>query len=468
MRCLGKSSNSGLSLIDVTIAIGLISIVCGLALSFGNNLRNVASHTKLEQDVKVINSAAKLFLSNGGSFEGIQNPQQILDRMKSAQAAAQRSSFVGMTGATIDKRTIAVPIKERKAKFAAVWDPSSNQFLIVNDTEAGISRFDLDESLASVEYAEIARNPSLLAYNDQPGWIWKYEERPPTFAGGPSEIPVGSPTDTPPPTSIVNLLAPRIILSEPSFNSSTPEITVTLSNPNPAGSSEIYYSLIPNGESHPPPSTWGLYSGPIITEAASYPGGFEVATFAKSIDPSYLDSDFVDAATSSEFFGIPITGNVVFVVDASRSMRNTFGSKTRFETTIDELVSAIQSLSGDVEFNVAMFDNGVHWTDGSNKLHPANKENKQDMISKVQSVKTGGGTNYSAALSLPLNYSPYPEQVIFLSDGQPNNPNFLDELTTLTNLGIRVNTVGLDTNSTAIAVLKLIADQTGGIPVVIE
>lgn len=468
MKVPQQGRDSGFSLIEATIAIGLLSVVCGLCIFFFGNLRNVAAHTKLEQDVRVINSAAKLFVANGGSFDGIRDPQQILDRMKSAQAAAQRPSFVGMTGATIDKRTVAVPVVGKKAKFAAVWDPSTNQFVIEKDRAAGTSHFDLDDALATVDYADQARDPSILAYSKQPGWIWDYEERPPTYAGGPSVIPVGDTPDTLPPASPIRLLAPRVVLSDTSFDSSTPEITVFINNPNPAGSSQIFYSLIPIGDSHPPPSTWGLYSGSIVTQSSSFPDGFEVATFAKSIDPSFLDSDSVDAATTSEFFNTPAKGNVLFIVDASSSMENSFGSKTRFEATIEELISAIQGLPGNIKFNVAMFDGAVHWTDGSNKLHPANQLTKQNLIDQVEKVKTGSGTNYSAGLSLPATYQPVPDQVIFLSDGKPNNNEFLTELAELVQLGIRVDTIGLSTSSSAVAVLQMIANETGGNMVLID
>ncbi|MEM6280142.1 MAG: vWA domain-containing protein, partial [Verrucomicrobiota bacterium] len=59
-------------------------------------------------------------------------------------------------------------------------------------------------------------------------------------------------------------------------------------------------------------------------------------------------------------------------------------------------------------------------------------------------------------------FSPLPEQVILLSDGEPNDNGFLVELAELVNLGIRVDTVGLNSSGNGRAVLQLIADETGG------
>lgn len=463
MKPVPRQFPSGFSLTEVTIAMGLLAVACALAVLFFGNLRSTAEQAKLQQDVQVLNSAAKVFLANGGSFEGATSPQEVLDRMKTTALASQRPTFVGMTEATIDPRlAVVMASPEEASRSGAIWDASQNRFVIRENVRGGISHFELNEALAEVDYGEHARGASALVYGTDSGWIWDYEERPPTFAGGPTEIPVGNPPDTRPPARPVALLAPRITLSDQAFDSSTPEITIYINNPNPTGSSELFYSLVPSGEDHLPPSVWGAYSGAILTQAATYPDGFVIASYAKSIVPEFLDSSLVDAATTSLFFDTPTTGNVLFIVDASGSMNADFGPKSRFDATIDELISAIRGLPSNIRFNVGMFDRNTHWTDGSFQLHLATQANKQQLISKIESVETGNGTNYSAGLALPLQFTPIPDQVIFLSDGEPNRDDYLNQLQALVQAGVRVDTIGLESNRKAKAVLQRIADETGG------
>lgn len=207
---------------------------------------------------------------------------------------------------------------------------------------------------------------------------------------------------------------------------------------------------------------WGAYSGAFPASAGDYPDGFEVVAYAKSITAAFLDSSQASAATTSSFYGAPALGNVLFIVDASASMGKSFGSMTRFEATIIELVSAIKGLPGNSRFNVAMFDEGIHWTDGTFELHPATQFFKQRLISQVKRLDYDSGTNYSAALSLPPMFKPLPDQVILLSDGEPSDNSFLKELAKLVSLGVRIDTIGLNSSGNGRSVLQLIADETGG------
>ena len=462
MKAIRQTTTAGLTMVEVMITIGLVAVLCSISMLIVGKTKGRVELAKFEQDVTAVNSAAKLFVYNGGSFDGLSDAQEILDRMKSAHTHAARQQFVGISGAMIDKRLVAKSVTGDQADYAAVWDAATKQFVIQKDAQNGIARFDLDESLAEVEFAAHTGNASIMEYDDKPGWVWKYEEKPPTFAEGPTVFPTSETPDTAPPPQPVLLIVPRIVLSSLAFSNSTPEITVTINNPNASSSSTIVYSIVPAGDAHGPASTWGVYGGPLPTQSASYPDGFEVVAYAKSIDAAFLDSGTAAATTTTDFFGSPTVGNVLFVVDASSSMGDSFGSMTRFDATIIELVSAIRGLPGNIKFNVALFDQGIHWTDGTFKLHPANLLFKDRLISQVEKLSYDRGTNYSAALSLPTMYNPIPDQVILLSDGEPNNNSFLNELAKLVELGVRVDTIGLNSSGNGRAVLQLIADETGG------
>ena len=75
-----QRGNRGLSMIEVLLTVVLISVIGGVAFLVSGSVQERVDRTKLEQDIKVINSAAKLFVANGGSFDGLTQPQQILDR----------------------------------------------------------------------------------------------------------------------------------------------------------------------------------------------------------------------------------------------------------------------------------------------------------------------------------------------------------------------------------------------------
>ncbi len=143
-------------------------------------------------------------------------------------------------------------------------------------------------------------------------------------------------------------------------------------------------------------------------------------------------------------------------------MTKFFGSKTRFEATIIKLVSAIQEQPNNIKFNVAFFDEGIHWTDGTFKLRPANQLKKQNLVTQVAKLNNSSGTDYTAAVSLPPMLNPLPDQGILLSDGEPRDNRFLNQLKTLFLLGIQVDTIGPNAPGNGKVVLPFFADETGG------
>jgi hypothetical protein len=187
-------------------------------------------------------------------------------------------------------------------------------------------------------------------------------------------------------------------------------------------------------------------------------------TYARSLDTSrWKDSGSAEAKTEATFFGIPLKEAVLFVVDASGSMNNGFGGITRFQAVIKELIGAIDSLEPNQAFNVALFDGGIHWTDGSWTLQEGTQENIDSMIAVLKTMNTDRGTNYEAALNLPMMYTPRPAQVIFLSDGAPTGGyDYSDEVQALANNGIRVDCVGIALDSSTLSNLEAIAGATGG------
>lgn len=262
---------------------------------------------------------------------------------------------------------------------------------------------------------------------------------------------------------LIALDPPSIGLSDNSFSMLSPTITVALTDNNAAGLSDLYYDLKDPSASYQPVQFWQPYTGPFTVSAVDYIDGFDVITYAKARDLNlYEHSDNTEAETFADFFGVPVTGDVLLVIDASSSMEASFGSGTRFSAVSQAASQMIPTLRPTQKFNVAMFDAGVHWTDGTFRLHNAVPPKAPRMAAQVLTINSGSGTNYEAALGLPLQYNPAPETVLFLTDGEPSSGDYSGELAALANAGVTVQVLGIELDSRARAIVESIANATGG------
>ncbi len=259
------------------------------------------------------------------------------------------------------------------------------------------------------------------------------------------------------------LLSPPVItLSGTEFNEDSTSVSFDIENPNPAGSSELHYIISVPSATLPNRSNWKEFIGGGAIQYDDYPKGFTITAYAKSLDTLlYIDSPNAQRVVTSSFFGIPLDQDVLIILDASSSMNQNYGGESRYEAVVNETVRAIGHLGNNVKFNVAMFDGGIHWTDGSWKLHPANQHNKDSLISQISVVDNDSGTNYAVGLSLPLMFKPIPKTVIFLSDGEPSG-NYSSEVSALQTAGVAVSTIGIGLDADSAANLEAIATSLGG------
>ncbi len=579
--------DSAISMVEVLVTVAVIAIIAAIAIPSYSIVVNGTSASKLETDVLEINQAIKVYLSSGGSLDGVNSPQAVLDKLKTVRSGNNAKEYAGLRGSMIDKRLAArlqtaeqVSSDQRRA----IWDLAKKQF-VISTSGAGVHDFYLNSNLATVDFGSEERTGSAIALNTGDGWIWNHQDSDPLGGPNPTEVPLtasgsgaasgggsgagsaasgsggsdgedgyGTGNDPPAelqppifspaggqfpyssfdlqvtlanpnppedswimvsmnggtfqtytgsvsvgPNSYVSayvdgnpafwnrsttaiesyaagadqLLPPEIELSATTFDSETETIDVTLVNPNPTGSSQLFYTVkIPSGD-FPAVELYTEYSGPITLASSSFPDGFDIQAFAKSEDSlRWTDSPFANAATTADFFDVPITDErLLFVVDASGSMNNEFldSGYSRYETVKQHLMETIGNLPSNVEFGVAMFDAGYHWMGFGGELKPATSVNKQMMIDALELLNNDRGTNYDAGLSLPTQYSPLPDQVIFLSDGRPNHAtSWHGELETLVSLGIKVDAIGLELDDWATENLQFIADETGGSLTTIE
>ncbi|MDF1740888.1 MAG: Ig-like domain-containing protein [Verrucomicrobiales bacterium] len=165
-----------------------------------------------------------------------------------------------------------------------------------------------------------------------------------------------------------------------------------------------------------------------------------------------------------DFFGLPLGGDILFVIDVSTSMNQPFAGGTRLSETVNTTINAINSLSANQKFGVLYFSGAHASANGSYKLVPASPGKKRTVIDSLNALATwsGLGTNYEVALTGASLFTSTPDQIIFLSDGAATGGNHTAILAEIASRGIPINTVDLDATGAAQSLLEELATATGG------
>ncbi len=280
---------SAVTLIEVLIALGVVAVLGGGAYLNVVNSRVSADEAKLEQDVRVLNSAIDAYLASGGDLDGASTPEAVLARLKTRADSTSAPRVLGLTGSFVDSRTTALMQTSEEAGtggLRAYYTTSpSPRFITGTSGAAGVKAFVFDDAAGSASPTGEERTRTLDVAT-QTAWVWDFTNRP-APAPGEAQVPVA--------TEITNrVITPgvsAIQLNPPTFNppagvnplTSYP-LSLTLVNPNPAGSSRIYYSL---------------NAGPYVlfNTAFSIGPNTTITAFCISLDPSrYTTSAAATAA----------------------------------------------------------------------------------------------------------------------------------------------------------------------------
>lgn len=549
-------SQRAFSMLEVMIVIAVIGIIAAIAMPSIGSLSNGVKETSLVSDVATINRSIQAYQATGGDLKNINDPQVVLDKLKSSNEVSASKISTTFSGSMIDKRLAVSYLTNADKRDSnvprAVWDKTEMQFRIRTvETGKGIAQFILDESLAEKDYGTETRDPGLFNYNKDAGWVWNGVEKMPDGRAGITPIATADPASTAPPTTVQSLTPPQIYpasgeypesaspltvslhnpnpagtwmlysidsgpfetysgpfqitddtsvvafsegnpshwtssvqtsntwtfkevapptslapplitLSASEFNNATSSISYSVVNPNPPGMSDLFFVLTDINAPVPPRTQWSLYQQGSSAQHANYPDGFRISAYAKARQSANaLDSNDATATTGSNFFGLPTSGDVLFVLDGSGSMNGNFGSQSRWQAVVQETISSINSLTPADRFGVVVFSSSQKYNSG-NILESATQANKDTVISALQGLTAGGGTNYQVALSAATEFNPVPAEVFMLSDGQPNSQNYSATMTQLQSAEVTVNTIGFDVNQPAETILTSIANLLGG------
>ncbi|MEK7485695.1 MAG: VWA domain-containing protein [Planctomycetota bacterium] len=157
-----------------------------------------------------------------------------------------------------------------------------------------------------------------------------------------------------------------------------------------------------------------------------------------------LSEEELEGKSVPLYFDIAVySKKVVFVMDVSYSM--SWGN--RREIAEQNLTQTLQTLKGDVEFNLILFGDQIHpWKP---KLVKVTSLHIRQAVQRMKAIPLKSGTNTYEALEVALNLEGV-DTIFFLSDGYPTFGPFrkpeeiLRELAKINqNKKIRINTIGI-------------------------
>ena len=167
------------SLIEILATVALIGVVASIVLfSIGNSSKAVMS-TKLQSGAQKLNSIVAVYLSQGGSLDGLTTPQEVINKLKSVRPASEDQRNVGvMTGSGVDLRLAAQMQTSSEASGNnphVYWDSTNKKFVYTTSPTplfAGVSDFVLDDSLSTQAVQNDTRAQSNILFNGSNGWVW--------------------------------------------------------------------------------------------------------------------------------------------------------------------------------------------------------------------------------------------------------------------------------------------------------
>lgn len=278
------------TLVETLSSVAIVGLLAAIALTYAGSSRTVGLDTKLNTDVSALNQALASYVGFGGSVSDIDNPIDVLTRLKSQQLQSETSQSAGLTGSYVDLRLRALLMDESEAKsndLRAIWDPDAAQFVISRSGFPAVKAFYLSSDEEAVQFES---RPQFFTYAAEDKWVWDFQDRPPLTKPVPTTVRTSTPDETPSTGGTASpgrLLSP--VYSVPGVPRSISDFPflLTLSNPNPGGTSNLVYRI--NG------GTWTTYSGPFAVDPSA-----TVIAYSQTTDTSR----WLDSSSASSAFGV--------------------------------------------------------------------------------------------------------------------------------------------------------------------
>lgn len=254
---------AGFSLIEVLVVVAVLGVLASVLLPSIQGGPDAAKLAKLNQDVVIVNNAIDAYLTAGGS-QGALSAGNVISALKQRVLGGPAAEMTGPLGPFLDPRVVT---NATDFDYSAIFETSPRPRFVVQKSRSGV-KFGLGLP-SPVGGPSTAANPS---------WLWSYT---PAVAAGSVSKPIFEPGTIDPGTTLgttntvlVGLSCPDISPASQTFDLTGFPLVVSLSNPNPAGSSIAYYKI--------DSGTWTLWVGSPFTVDP----GSKVTATAVSIDPS--------------------------------------------------------------------------------------------------------------------------------------------------------------------------------------
>ena len=183
-----RRNNGAFTLVEVLIALGIVSVLGGTSYVATKNLKQTSDETKLEQDVAQINNAIQLYQLQSSNAIGSTGQAALLTLQKRADAASANQT-IGLKSSVLDER-VEAPVGDSETwqsaaeaasgSLRAYWDAGNKVFYTSRAGAAGIKKFRFKASIPAVAATE-TRTP--FHSSTASGWVWSSTAASATSAG---------------------------------------------------------------------------------------------------------------------------------------------------------------------------------------------------------------------------------------------------------------------------------------------
>lgn len=238
-------SAGAFSLVELLVVVGAIATASGIGVVAVHQAREASATQKLESDVGRINQSVRTYLANGGTIPNDADAEAVLARLKSKPTAEDAKSLVGVGGPFIDERIGGVASGGGFGPLRATWNQSIQRFELTRSGE-GFTSFHLHESVDGSHTTEARSTAQKFSHHS--GWVWDFENadslavvaRPAELATSEPDLEAFTPQGQPGPQ---RLRQPEFSIPAGLYPYADFPLGVEVNNPNPRGSSMVFYSL---------------------------------------------------------------------------------------------------------------------------------------------------------------------------------------------------------------------------------
>ena len=269
------AAKRGFTLIEALVVIAVLGLVATVVVPSIQQSPDAAKKAKLEQDIVMVNNAIDAYLAAGGSQGGL-SAEGAVETLKQRVTATVTTEMTGELGPFLDPRIFTAPSDFGwSARFVTGAQP---RFVIQNTPDGVVFERGLPTAVGG---------PTA---STKPSWLWSYAEAEAQSVSKPVFEPTAIDTGTTLGVSgsvLVGLVAPSISPASQTFDLSGFPLPVSISNPNPSGSSIVYYRI--------DEGSWVLW----VNSPFNVNPGSTVEAVAVSIDPSRYYNSSADSETYS-------------------------------------------------------------------------------------------------------------------------------------------------------------------------